>query len=69
MITPRSSRTFFEALELAGLEPPASHAEIGECFLALLVAGVDHELVGSDVWYRRIFEGAPDVGRPAAEKE
>jgi hypothetical protein len=49
----------FEALHRAHLEPPTSHAEIGERFLDLLVAGVDHELVG--VWYDRILSDAPDA--------
>ena len=45
MITPRSSRTFFDALWLAGLEPPTNNAEIGERYLDLLIRGIDHELV------------------------
>ena len=69
MITPRSSRTFFDALWRARLESPAGNAEIGERFLDLLVLGIDHELVGTDVWYRRILGEAPDVQRPSAEKE
>ena len=64
MISPQSERTFFEALYRAHLEPPTSRAEIGERFLDLLVAGVDHELVGSDTWYRRILADAPDVASP-----
>jgi hypothetical protein len=59
MIAPRSDRTFYEALELARLVPPTSRQEIGQRFLELLVAGIDHELVGSDTWYRRILEAAP----------
>ena len=60
MITPRSYRTYFEALDRAGLAYPTCNQEHGERFLQLLVAGVDHELVDTEVWYRRIVEGAPD---------
>jgi len=68
MIASRSTRTFFEALHRARLDPPTSRAEIGERFLDLLVAGVDHELVGFETWYRRILDEAPDVadGSPSA---
>jgi hypothetical protein len=59
MIAPRSDRTFYDALDLARLAPPTSRQDIGHRFLELLVAGIDHELVGSDTWYRRILEAAP----------
>jgi hypothetical protein len=65
VITPRSSRTFFEALLRARLDPPVGNAEIGERYLDLLVRGIDHELVGSEFWYRRILDEAPDR-RPSA---
>ena len=68
MILSRSSRTFFEALRRARLEPPAGNAEIGERFLDLLVRGIEHELVGLDVWYCRILDEAPDVRPPAAQE-
>jgi hypothetical protein len=60
VITPRSHRTYFEALDRVGLAHPACNQEHGELFLQLLVAGVDHELVDTEVWYQRIVEGAPD---------
>jgi hypothetical protein len=69
VIRPRASRTFFDALWRARLEPPVRNAEIGELFLDLLVLGIDHELVGSDVWYQRILSEAPDRRRPSAEQE
>ena len=59
-ITTRSSRTFFQALDKAGLSAPTSHAEIGEIFLRLLVLGIDHELVGTGTWLTRILATAPD---------
>ena len=59
-ITTRSSRTFFQALDRAGLSAPRSHAEIGEAFLRLLVLGIDHELVGTGTWLTRILGTAPD---------
>jgi hypothetical protein len=60
MITPRSGRTFYEALTKAKLTPPRSEAEVGLRFLDLMVVGCDHELVGSPTWYRRLIETAPD---------
>jgi hypothetical protein len=63
VISPRSLRTFFDALDLAGFAPPARHEEIGERFLDLLVAGVDHELVGTDIWFRRILTEAPSAAQ------
>jgi hypothetical protein len=59
-IDPRSLRSFYTALAKAGLEPPTSPGEIGECFLRLLIAGIDHDLVGSGTWLTRIFASAPD---------
>jgi hypothetical protein len=61
VISPRSTRTFFEAMDQVGLAHPTCREEIGERFLDLVVAGVDHDLVGSDVWYDRILKDAPDV--------
>jgi hypothetical protein len=67
VIASRSRRTFFDALYLARLPEPTRRAEIGERFLDLLVAGIDHELVGFDVWYDRILGDAPDVAADAGE--
>ena len=67
MIASRSRRTFYEALDLARLPAPTCRAEIGERFLDLMVAGVDHELVGFDVWYDHIRGDAPDVVADAGE--
>jgi hypothetical protein len=69
MITPGSSRTFFDALWRARLDPPASNAEIGERFLDLFLLGIDHELVGSDVCYSRMLNEAPDVQRLPTQQE
>jgi len=49
------------------LPEPTCRAEIGERFLDLLVAGIDHDLVGFDVWYDRILGDAPDVVADAGE--
>ncbi|MBI4179169.1 hypothetical protein HY522_07095 [bacterium] len=73
-IRPGSTRTFFEALDLAGLPHPSLPypgylAEIGDLFLSLLVAGVDHEVVGDETWYCRILGNAPDaVDSPGPEQ-
>jgi hypothetical protein len=64
-----SSRTFWDALWRARLEPLGDNAQIGERFLALLILRIDDELVGSDVWYRRILDDAPDVPCPPAQQE
>lgn len=67
MISPRSSRTFFEARQLAGLAPPTCNEEFGSRLLDLLVAGIDHEKVGTEAWYRRILAEAPDAVLPLTE--
>ena len=54
-IVSRSPRTFFTACDLARVAYPTTHAEIGERFLDLLVAGIDHELVGTETWLTRIL--------------
>ena len=71
MITPRSNRTFFDALDLAGLPRPthspscvdfvAYETEKAELFLRLLVDGIDFRLVGDPYWYRTILTTALDV--------
>jgi hypothetical protein len=61
MIESRSPRrTLFEALAKAKLSPPTTEAETGEAFLLLLLCGVDCELTGTETWYRRIIETAPE---------
>src|SRR5262245_16133441 len=56
VIAPRSTPTFFDAMTKAGLEHPTCLEEdVGNSFLDLLVAVVDHELVGSGVWYDEIL--------------
>lgn len=60
MIEPRSDRTFYDALALAGLPAPTSLAGVGERFLDLLLLGLDHELTGSAPWLKRILADAPD---------
>ena len=54
MIRPGSTRTFFEALDQAQLPHPTTHQEIGDAFFALLILGIDHELVGSSNWHQKI---------------
>jgi len=63
VIAPGSYRTFYEALDRAGLAHPTSMSEVGVRLIELLVAGVDHELVGSETWYRRILEASEKFGR------
>jgi hypothetical protein len=61
VIATRPPRSFFEAMDKVGLAHPTSRQEIGERFLDLLVAGMDYDLVGSDVWYDRILRKVPAV--------
>ena len=63
-IESRSRRNIWEAM-LLGRVYDQTH--FGETFLRLLVAGVDHEMVGTSVWYRVILSEAPDA-RPRTEK-
>jgi hypothetical protein len=60
MIITRSHRTIFAAAARAGIPLPMRTAEVGECFLQLLVAGVDHEFVGSKEWMTAILNDADE---------
>jgi hypothetical protein len=55
VIAPRSTPTFFDAMAKAGLEHPTCLEEDGGARFLELVAVVDHELVGSGVWYDEIL--------------
>jgi hypothetical protein len=56
MIVTRSRRTLFTAAAIAGIPLPMRSAEAGECFLRLLIAGVDHSWVGSEEWVKAILD-------------
>ena len=58
-LVPRSMRPLEEAFALAGLPMPGSAAEASESYLRLLVAGLEHEDVGTESWINIILFGAP----------
>lgn len=63
LIGPRSQRSLAEACALAGIPlPPATPLHHGEVYLRLLVAGVDHDAVGRDLWVDVCCFGAPREG-------
>ncbi len=71
MIT-HSRRTLVQALKRAKLpllsERPGtlvSFCEVSDCYLALLIAGVDHAHVGTDEWQMIIIE----AGRVRVDQE
>jgi hypothetical protein len=74
-IVPGSRRSLLSAAKKLKLdfvtepESPDRLIEMGEHVLQLLVAGVDHKMVGSGTWYALILNTAPDIVEQFHEHE
>jgi len=68
-LTPRSVRSLEEACKLAGLPEPTTAAELGEVYLRLLIAGLDHRDFGGPTWFIAIHLDAPKDSVPPAVQD